>query len=134
MSPLTDKLISEFEEKFEFNKLLQQDVDRNIYEVNDIVKYLLSSALDTVEQGVKLDLVKKIKREDYNIGLKAGRQSVMSVMREVLGERGIEWMQEGHNKDRKGYTNGYNTLYDKLNSKLDELEALLAQEELTPKE
>lgn len=30
-----------------------------------------------------------------------------------LGEKGIQWMQEGQNKSGKGYTDGYNTAHTK---------------------
>ena len=47
---------------------------------------------------------KKFAQAEYDRGVWDERNRMLK----DLPEEGIKWMQEGHNKDRKGYTEGYN--------------------------
>lgn len=38
----------------------------------------------------------------------------------ALPEKGIKWMQEGYAKNRKGYTEGFNTCLDAVKKVIDE--------------
>jgi len=49
------------------------------------------------------------------------KKEVVKKVLEALPEEGIKWMQEGYNKDRKGFTNGFNSCLEQVKKNLVKL-------------
>lgn len=71
----------------------------------------------TIGYGSKSEVRRRIinyAKGYYNAGYKQGREEVKQEFMKAIPEFGIKWMQEGGNKDHKGFTKGFNTCREQI--------------------
>ena len=48
-------------------------------------------------------------------------EKILEDVMKCVPEEGIKWMQEGHNKDKKGFTDGFNSAIEQTLKNLEDL-------------
>ena len=78
---------------------------------------------ELVEKKIKF-LIDNFSDESFNVYPKVEtylRESYADIVKKTLErvkvEEGIKWMQEGNNKNRKGYTEGFNSALQEIQKK-----------------